>query len=125
MRMSLLVIDFIIFTAAAVVGFIFGAFWVDSEFERDSAYLAAEVESLNDALDVLEEQHQELSDLYDKKLEEEKKTHIALQRAIDGIADRDKVIRSLNAKIEDMTWTDEKVERAIRDAWDRSQRDDR
>ena len=125
MNWSFLVIDFIIFTAAATGGFIWGAFWVDSEFEKDSAYLAAEVESLNDALDVLEEQHQELSDLYYKKLEEEKKTHIALQRAIDGIADRDKVIKSLNAKIEDMTWTDEKVERAIRDAWDRSQRDDR
>ena len=86
MDWSFLVIDFIIFTAAATGGFIWGAFWMDSEFEKDSAYLAAEVESLNDALDVLEEQYQELSDLYGKKLEGEKKTHDALQRAIDAIA---------------------------------------
>lgn len=64
MNLSFLVIDFIIFTAAATAGFIWGAMWVDSEFEKDSAYLAAEVESLNEALDVLEEQYQELDAKY-------------------------------------------------------------
>lgn len=66
MSWSFLVIDFIIFTAAATGGFIWGAFWMDSEFEKDAEYLAAEVESLNEALDVLEEQYQELDEQYRK-----------------------------------------------------------
>ena len=66
MNMSFLVIDFIIFTGAAVTGFIIGVFWLDSEFKKDAEYLAAEVESLNEALDVLEEQYQELDEQYRK-----------------------------------------------------------
>lgn len=84
MNWSFLVIDFIIFTVAASVGFIFGAFWVDSEFEKDSAYLAAEVESLNEALDVLEEQYQELFEQYRQSIEDGNKVFDSLQRSVDA-----------------------------------------
>ena len=46
MDTAFLVTDFIIFTAAAVLGFIIGATFVDSEFEKDSGYLADKVEHL-------------------------------------------------------------------------------
>ena len=55
------VLDFVIFTAAAVLGFIIGATYVESEFEKDADYLAAEVENLNDALDALAESYQQLT----------------------------------------------------------------
>ena len=46
MDTAFLVTDFIIFTAAAVLGFIIGATFVDSAFEKDAEYLAEEVERL-------------------------------------------------------------------------------
>lgn len=78
MNMSFLVIDFIIFMAAATGGFIWGAFWVDSEFEKDSDYLAAEVENLNDALDAL-------TDSYEQEVANGDKLFKALQNAMKEI----------------------------------------
>jgi len=88
MNWSFLVIDFIIFTVAASVGFIFGAFWVDSEFEKDSAYLAAEVENLNDALAAL-------NDSYNQELMNGDKMFIALQRATDELQKNNTELRKL------------------------------
>jgi hypothetical protein len=116
MRMSFLVIDFIIFTAAAILGFIWGAMWVDSEFERDCEYLSAEVENLNHALDAL-------NDSYNQELLNGDRLFIALQRATDAIADRDKVIASLNRQIEEKTMTPEKLQKSIADAWEQAHRD--
>ena len=61
MDTTFLITDFIIFTAAAVLGFIIGATYVESEFEKDSDYLAAEVENLNEALDALAESYEQLT----------------------------------------------------------------
>jgi hypothetical protein len=77
MDISFLVIDFIIFTAAAILGFIWGAMWVDSEFERDSAYLSAEVENLNKALDALSESYNQLT-------RENGRILLALERSVDA-----------------------------------------
>lgn len=46
MDTSMYILDFVIFTAAAVLGFIIGATYVESEFEKDADYLAEEVERL-------------------------------------------------------------------------------
>lgn len=132
--MSFLVIDFIIFTAAAILGFIWGAMWVDSEFERDCEYLSAEVETLNAALDAKIDAYNDmyrekdealaaLNDAYNQELLNGDRLFIALQRATDGIADRDKVIASLNRQIEEKTMTPEKLQKSIADAWEASHRD--
>jgi hypothetical protein len=86
--MSFLVIDFIIFTAAATGGFIWGAMWVDSEFEKDAEYLAAEVENLNDALAAL-------NDSYNQELMNGDKMFIALQRATDELQKNNTELRKL------------------------------
>lgn len=111
MNWSFLVIDFIIFTVAASVGFIFGAFWVDSEFERDSAYLAAEVESLNEALDVLEEQYQELFEQYRQSIEDGNKVFDSLQRSVDAYEEMKKFDYRQYKPISP------ELQNKIRDAW--------
>jgi uncharacterized protein (UPF0333 family) len=88
MNMSFLVIDFIIFVAAATGGFIWGAMWVDSEFEKDAEYLAAEVENLNDALAAL-------NDSYNQELMNGDKMFIALQRATDELQKNNTELRKL------------------------------
>lgn len=117
MNWSFLVIDFIIFTVAASVGFIFGAFWVDSEFEGDSAYLAAEVESLNEALDVLEEQYQELFEQYRKSVSEGNKVFDALQRSVDAYEEIQKFAPKNRNGISAET------QRTISEAWEQADRD--
>jgi predicted nucleic acid-binding Zn-ribbon protein len=114
--MSFLVIDFIIFTVAATVGFIFGAFWVDSEFERDSAYLAAEVESLNEALDVLEEQYQELNEKYRNSIADVSRVFNALDRSIDY---QDRFERILFSNKSEMT---PELRQKLADFWKKSDR---
>jgi len=115
-NMSFLVIDFIIFTVAATVGFIFGAFWVDSEFERDSAYLAAEVESLNEALDVLEEQYQELNEKYRNSIADVSRVFNALDRSIDY---QDRFERILFSNKSEMT---PELRQKLADFWKKSDR---
>lgn len=78
MNTSMYILDFFIFTAAAVLGFIIGATFVDSEFEKDVYYLSAEVENLNDALDALTES-------YEQAVAEGDRLAEALQRAINHL----------------------------------------
>lgn len=111
MDWSFLVIDFIIFTAAATGGFIWGAFWMDSEFEKDSAYLAAEVESLNEALDVLEEQYQELYEKYRDSVSEGNKIFDSLQRSVDAYEEMKKFDSRKYKPISP------ELQNKIRDAW--------
>jgi hypothetical protein len=116
MEMSLLVINFIIFVAAATGGFIWGVMWIDSEFEKDVVYLAAEVENLNDALDAL-------NDSYNQELMNGDKMFIALQRSMDWQKETEAVLRNLideNDRLKNLPTYDnspEGIRQAIEDAW--------
>lgn len=110
MNMSILVIDFIIFTVAAVLGFIWGALWVDSEFEQDAAYLAAEVENLTEALEALTESYMD-------SVAEGDKIFDALQRSVDAYEELQKFPQKNGNGISAET------QRKIQEAWHQADRD--
>lgn len=111
MNASSLVIYFIIFTAAASVGFILGAFWVDSEFEKDSEYLAAEVESLTNENKILHQDLEAAMTSLNQSIEYGNKIFDALQRSVDAYEEMKKF------KSQKYKSISPEIQNKIRDAW--------
>lgn len=117
MSWSFLVIDFIIFTAAAVLGFIWGALWVDSAFENDAAYLSAEVENLTNELKFMQQDFDTLMKTYQDEVLNGNRLFDALQRSVDAREEMERMFPKNRNQISPET------QRKIREAWEQADRD--
>lgn len=111
MSWSFLVIDFIIFTAAATIGFIWGALWVDSEFEEGYTYLSAEVENLTNELTFTRQDFDTLMKTYQDEVLNGNRLFDALQRSVDAREEMEKMFPKNNGQISP------ELQKKIQDAW--------
>ena len=105
MSTSMYVLDFFIFMAAAVMGFIIGATYVDSQFEKDVEYLSAEVENLNSMVDSL------LLELQNEREKNEPSFFSMFYELTDSRNQMDKFISDNKAGMSP------ELQKKIRDAW--------